>query len=279
MDPENINRVDQEQIHGLLFGDKLSWQSIIYDLINTKQLDPWDIDLAVLSNKYLDKIKELEEANFFVSSKVLFAASLLLRIKTEILLNHSIPNLDNILFGGKEEKKYTQERIELEDIIPDLVPRTPLPRYKKVTLKDLMGALGKAINTENRRIKKVVIARRQEIETAASLPKRRINLQDKIKEVYSKLMNIFSNKKEKIPFSHISGKSNSEMIANFIPLLHLDSQHKVFLEQNNHFEEIYIWLKHLYDEENKEELKKMRIEVDLAFAQAERESALEDQSN
>ena len=79
--------VSQEQIHGLLFGDKLSWQAIIYDLINTEQLNPWDVDICLLANRYLEKIKFLEEANFFVSSKVLLAASLLLRIKSEILLN------------------------------------------------------------------------------------------------------------------------------------------------------------------------------------------------
>ena len=101
--------VKQEQIHDLLFSREIGWQEIIYDLINTEQLDPWDINLSVLTNKYLAKIQELEEADFFVSSKVLLAASLLLRIKSEILLNHYIPSLDDILFGKKEEKKYVQE--------------------------------------------------------------------------------------------------------------------------------------------------------------------------
>ena len=59
--------VGQEQIHGLLFGEKLSWQAIIYDLINTEQLDPWNIDISLLSNRYLGKIKELEGHNFFIS--------------------------------------------------------------------------------------------------------------------------------------------------------------------------------------------------------------------
>ena len=84
------SKIGQEQIHGLLFGEQLSWQAIIYDLINSEQLDPWDIDLVLLTNKYLERVKKLEEENFFVSSKVLFAAALLLRIKSEILLNHYI---------------------------------------------------------------------------------------------------------------------------------------------------------------------------------------------
>ena len=133
--PEN-EKIDQEQIHELLFQEKLSWQAIIYDLINTEQLNPWDIDIGVLTQKYLVKLHQLEEANFFVSSQVLLAASLLLRIKSDILLNEDLQTLDDILFGKKEEKTYSQERIELDEEIPGLIPRTPLPRFRKVTLQD-----------------------------------------------------------------------------------------------------------------------------------------------
>ncbi|MBU0907111.1 MAG: hypothetical protein KKE05_03040 [Nanoarchaeota archaeon] len=49
------DKVGQEQIHGLIFGEQLSWHSIILDLINSEQLDPWDIDLVVLTNRYLEK--------------------------------------------------------------------------------------------------------------------------------------------------------------------------------------------------------------------------------
>ena len=96
--------IKQEQIHDLLFSREIGWQEIIYDLINTEQLDPWDIDIIILTDGYLQKIKDLEESDFFVSSKVLLAASLLLRIKTEILLNKYIKSIDDILFGKKEER-------------------------------------------------------------------------------------------------------------------------------------------------------------------------------
>jgi segregation and condensation protein A len=148
---------NQNQIHDLLFGQEIGWKEIIYDLINTEQLDPWDIDIVLLSEKYMEKINEYEETDFLVSSKVLLAASLLLRIKSEILLNQYIKSIDEILFGKKEQKKYSLEKIELEEEIPSLIPRSPIPRYKKVTLKELMSALNKAINTENRRIKKEII--------------------------------------------------------------------------------------------------------------------------
>jgi len=258
----NKGKVGQDQIHRLLFGEKLSWQAIIYDLINSEQLDPWNIDISLLSKKYLEKVRELEEHNFFVSSKVLLATALLLRIKSEILLNQDLKSLDDILFGKKEEKKYTQERIELEDEIPDLIPRTPLPRHRRVSLQDLMAALGKAIKTENRRIKRVIVERQQEFETSLSLPKKTINIRDQIRAMYKKLKEIFSKKEDRLAFSDLSGKSKEEKISAFIPLLHLDDQHKVMLEQDGHFEEIYIWLKDLYEKKHSEKLEQMAKEVE-----------------
>jgi len=262
----NITKVGQEQIHGLLFSDKLSWQAIIYDLINTEQLDPWDVDICLLSNKYLQKVSELEEANFFVSSKVLLAASLLLRIKSEILLNKYLPSLDEILFGEKEEKKYVQERIELDDDIPELIPRTPLPRTRRVTLQELMAALGKAIKTETRWIKKVVIDKQREHDLGGFIPKKNINLREHISNLYNKLKLIFSNNGyERAAFSELAGQSAEEKISHFLPLLHLDSQHKVIVEQEEPFNEIWIWLKQVYVKKHFNILEQMRKESEEAM--------------
>jgi segregation and condensation protein A len=260
---QQVNKVGQEQIHDLLFGEKLSWQSIIYDLINTEQLDPWDIDLGTLSGKYLEKVRKLEEANFFVSSKVLMAASLLLRIKSEILLNNHLPGLDDILYGREEDKKgEVQERLELDGEIPDLVPRTPIPRMRKVTLQELMGALGKAIKTEERRIRKIVVDKQRVMETDVSLPKRRINVHDKMKEVYKLVQSIFSEKGEKMMFSDLSGMTRQEKIETFVPLLHLDNQQKVVLEQDNHLGDISVWMKGHHNDVNREEMERLKAEVE-----------------
>lgn len=258
-------RVGQEQIQDLLFGDKLSWQDIIYDLVHTEQLDPWDIDLSLLSERFLVRVRALEEANFFVSSKVLLAASLLLRMKSELLLSNDIESLDAVLFGRKEEKKYTQERITLDEEVPGLVARTPLPRFKKVSLEEIMQALGYAIKTENRRIQRVIVARQQEYETALSLPKRRLHLGDAIQTVHAKLEGHFASSKEKLAFSRIAGETKEDRVATFVPLLHLDNQQKVWLEQEGHVGEIWILLKHLYEHQNKEVLAQLASEVDAAL--------------
>jgi len=257
------NTVKQEQIHDLLFSREIGWQEIIYDLINTEQLDPWEIDIVVLSDKYLERIKELEEAEFFISSKVLLAAALLLRIKSEILLNKYIKSIDKILFGKKEETKYPMERIELDEEIPELIPRTPIPRLKKVTLQELIESLSKAIHTENRRIKKVIINKNALRETGFSLPKRKFNIKNKIKELYDKLLKYFKEEeKKKISYTDFVGEDREERMLSFFPLLYLENQQKVWLEQNAHFEEIYIWLKEIYFKNNPDPFLDLKLSLE-----------------
>ncbi len=265
---DKIEKVKQNEIHDLLFSRELGWQEIIYDLINTEQLDPWDVNITILTNRYLEKIKKLEEADFFVSSKVLLAAALLLRIKSEILLNEYVKSIDEILFGKKEESKKEVEKIELDGEIPELVPKTPVPRSKKVTLKELVTALNKAIKTENRRIRKEIVNKNALRETGISLPKKKkTSIKDRIKDIYDRLFGHFEKNKEhkKVSFTEFIGEDKETRIISFYPLLHLENQKKIWLEQENHFEEIHIWLKEVYLKHNPsiteilaEELKKER---------------------
>jgi len=265
------NSVKQDQIHDLLFNREIGWQEVIYDLINTEQLNPWDINITILTDKYLEQIQKFEEANFFVSGKVLLAAALLLRIKSEILLNKYIKSIDEILFGKKEKKQQILERIEIEDEIPELILRTPLPRFKKVTLKELIESLNKAINTENRRIKKEIIDKNALRESSFSLPKRKFSIKNKIREMYQNLFEHFEKNqgKKKVSFTEFIGKDKEERRISFLPLLHLENQKKIWLEQEKHFGEIYIWLKEVYFKHNpnpfadlNEELQKKIQELD-----------------
>ena len=188
MEEEIRPSVDQEQIHDLIFNREIGWQEIIYDLINTEQLDPWDIDIGVLAGSFLVKIQAYEEMDFFVSSKALLAAALLLRIKSELILSKYVRSIDDILFGREEETSSSSfERIELDEDIPDLIPRSPMPRSRKVTLQELIDSLNKAIITENRRIKKAIVDTNAIREAGISMPKRNYDIKNKLKGIRSKV--------------------------------------------------------------------------------------------
>ena len=178
------------------------------------------------------------------------AAALLLRIKSEVLLNQYIKSIDEILFGKKETVKKI-EMIEFDEEIPELIPRSPFPRIKKVTLNELVESLNKAIVTEGRRIKKEIVKKDSLREISISLPKKKYVVNDKIKEIYKKLIDYFQENKEKkkIYFNEIISNKNEKVIS-FHSLLHLENQEKIWLEQDEHFGEIHIWLKKTYFKHN-----------------------------
>jgi len=244
--------VGQEEVHNLLFNREIGWKEIIYDLINTDQLDPWDIDITLLTQGFLEKIQQYEETDFFVSSKVLLAAALLLRIKSELILSQYMKSIDDILFGEKESKKSVLERIELDEEIPELLLRSPMPRFRKVTLNELIESLNKAIITENRRIKKVIVDNNALRESGISLPKKKYNIKNKLLNLHSKIMDHFEKNKshKKVPYTEIVGIGREERALSFFPILQLENNGKLWLEQEAHFEEIYIWLKHIFLKEN-----------------------------
>jgi segregation and condensation protein A len=252
-----VIKISPNQVYDIISSKKPDWQGIIYDLINTEQLDPWDIDLVILTQKYFQKIEELEETDFYISSKILLAAALLLRIKSEFLLNKHIKSIDEVLFGKKEQSKPEIERIDFdEEDLPILMPRTPLSRHRKVTLPELMAALNKAMNTESRRIKREVAIKRAHKLSHVDIPKfKTVDLKDRIKQFYARVLTSLKPQKQeqmdKIEYTNIVGKEKEEKLACFLPLLHLSNTKKLWLEQSGHLDEIWVFL-YQYFEKNRE---------------------------
>lgn len=245
------DRINQNQFFNLISSNELSWQAIIYDLIKTEQLDPWDINLATLAEKYVTTIQQLEDTNFFISSKILLACSLLLRLKSEILINSYIQDLNDALYGKKDEKRYEIERIEIdENDLPILSPRTPMARHKKVTLQELMKALDHAINTESRRIRKEIKSRQATKGILKILPRDNfVPLKTRIKSIFG-IVKTHLNDNEHMKFHHMA-ESKEEKLASFVPILHLSNNGKIFLRQQEHFSHIHMTLD-LHHEEKQE---------------------------
>jgi len=274
-----VSKIGNNQLYEVVVGKDPNWRTIIYELIHTEQLDPWDIDIVLLTKRYFEKITEYEEADFYISSKVLLAAALLLRLKSEFLLNIHIQSIDEILFGKKEEvlKKET-ETIEIDNnFLPLLIPKTPLPRSRRVTLTELMNALQKAINTESRRIKREVDIKTAKKISEINLPEfKRTDLKERIKELYANILtNInkkaINNEKElnKITYNDLVRGERVERLACFLPLLHLSSTKKLWVEQENHLDEIWIYLYKYFEnnpdsfiEELKEDIEDMKEELE-----------------
>lgn len=222
--------------------DEVTWQNMIYQLVKHENMNPWDVDITKLTKRYLDMLTKLKELDFRVSGKVVLAAAILLKIKSQKLLGDDITELDRLMNpeeGLSEEEFY--EDLEKSganpEEIPSLIPRTPQPRKRKVSIYDLMIALQKALEVRDRRILRNIPSVKIEI------PERKIDISKLIASIYTKIEGYFATAAEKLTFSHLTkDTSKEEKTHHFIALLHLANvdQRKIDLIQEEHFGEIEI---------------------------------------
>ena len=229
--------------HLLTSKDEVTWQSIIYDLIKSEELDPWNVDLSHLSRRYLEAVRNLQEHNFFISGKVLLASSILLRMKTLKFVDEHIAGFDSMLFPPEEDLlSGTEEDIKYNahQEYPPLFIKTPQLRKRQLTIKDLMKALEQAIEVEERRkVKRIISAR---VIHEAVMPQKKIDITQLIGSIYDKIKTWFA-KKPNLTFTELVNSDKKEdKIMIFIPLLYLSNQQKIDLNQEKPFEEIHITL-------------------------------------
>jgi segregation and condensation protein A len=198
-------------------------------------MNPWDIDISVLTQKYIETVHALQDMNFLISGKVLLASAILLKIKSHKLVAEEIPYLENLIFPPEPEEYFEEEKQEYA--IPDLTIKTPQARKRKVSVNDLVSALHKALEVNHRRVMRKVAEKNFKM---PEIPQRKVDISRLIKDVYDKILSFF-RKKEPVTFSKLVPSDKKEdRIMTFIPLLHLDHQEKIVLEQKEHFGEIDI---------------------------------------
>jgi segregation and condensation protein A len=227
----------------LLDKNAITWQTIIQELVKSEEMDPWDIDVSVLSKRYIDMLKKLKEMDFKVSGKIVLAAAILLRIKSSKLVTEDIGELDSLMAGEQAYDEFYDElqndsAIEAREDIMPLLPRTPQPRKRKVSIYDLMLALQKALEVKERRVLRGIPSVKMEV------PERKVELGTLIQEVYKKVMACLSDKQH-LTFNELQpSKERADRVMTFIPLLHLAhiEQRKLDLLQNEQFGEIEIVL-------------------------------------
>jgi segregation and condensation protein A len=234
-----------EKVFNLLFvEDELSWKDIIYSLIDQENMDPWDIDISLLSQKFLEMLRKLKELDFRISGKMVLASSVLLKMKSDILIDEDIPNFDNVMNGIEENLPLDEHGQPVYDANgrPQLFPRTPQPRKRKVSVFDLVKALEKALEVENKRNRFKPNAKK----TTLKIPTNHFDLGKSMELVYGKVESHYKNRKSKdrtLTFDElVMSNSKKDKVLTFVPLLHLDSLRKVDLEQEKHFETIGVKL-------------------------------------
>ena len=86
----------QDKIYKMITDqDDVSWQTVLYDLVKTEQMNPWDLDISLMTQKYIETVKQMKEANLKISGKVVLASAILLKIKSKRMIGEDMTAMDN----------------------------------------------------------------------------------------------------------------------------------------------------------------------------------------
>ncbi|PIN74569.1 hypothetical protein COV18_06775 [Candidatus Woesearchaeota archaeon CG10_big_fil_rev_8_21_14_0_10_37_12] len=235
----------QDRVFSLLVDkDEISWKSIILDLVRSGEIDPWNVDISLLTKKYLERLHSLKESDLKVSGKVVLAASILLRLKSSKLVGADLDEFDRLIASNDLSQEQFYDELEQEltqhEDKPDigqfeLFPRLPQARRRKVSVYDLVKALDKALEVKHRRVLNYVPG-------TIEVPVERFDVTAAISSLFQRIVSLFAAKKQLTFKDLVRGESKEDKVFTFIPLLHLANHQKIELQQDESFGDINVTL-------------------------------------
>ena len=240
----NDQQAPEDHIFSMLFQeDELTWQSMIHDLVRSEQMDPWDINISVIADRFIGLLKKMQELDFRISGKFVLAAATLVKLKSDRLMKEDIVALDGLLHEGEDVLDELPDSSELLGDSsferPQLLPRTPQPRQRKVSVFDLIEALEKALEVETKKQFRHHASDAPKVE----VPEKKMDMTLMIKQLHDRIKKRWGFSKTLTFEQLLPGDSKEEKVFTFIPLLHLDFQREIDLSQKEHFGPILIKMK------------------------------------
>ncbi len=214
-----------------------SWEQILYDVVAIQNMDPWNLDILLLSRGFADYISGIKELDFRIPAKWVIIACILLRMKSDhIKILKMDEDADEFMDLDELEELAELEEAEVERL--DLDPLEAVPRRKpvrQVTITELVSSLKKVIKAEKRRELRIQ-KRKDRIKISSDDITRRID------NLYSKIGDMLTTIREnEVKFSKLVGHwERGKVVDTFLPLVHLDHEKKVACRQERIFEEIFI---------------------------------------
>ncbi len=134
---------------------------ILVDLARQGDIDPWDLDLEKVTTAYLRAISSNRGETLREAGQAIFYASVLLRMKSDILIAQSRDalsiglhrELDDNAMLEDELANHPTKQITFDDLEAAIRRRfiQKAKRFRKLTLKDLISALQDAKDEEDMR--------------------------------------------------------------------------------------------------------------------------------
>ena len=228
---------------------------IILDLVKMGKIDPWNIDIVDLYDKYIKRISELKMENLKSIGKAILFSSTLLKIESDILQGISVDDFDpqpEDLFDddfmaddNSEQLHFSTSNVISFDEVLQRRTSVRLNRKRTVTLKDLIRhiqfyedlekkyAIKSALDKKERRVRNYSKLKVSEIKNLAHEE----YVEQIVEKMRQNLAQIF-RKEEKIELRELCLLGFDKSSA-FIALLFLMRERKCDLYQENFYGKLY----------------------------------------
>ncbi|MBN2202637.1 MAG: segregation/condensation protein A [Candidatus Aenigmarchaeota archaeon] len=222
--------LNDQQLIDLMVSEP-SWEDVIVKIVAEEEMDPWSVDIIRLSNVFLDYVTRMEGMDLRIPARFILIASILLRMKSDVLSKKK----ERVLIPESEKEPDDMLRVLAQ--VPPLEPPIKRLPLRNVSLDELIGALRKAYDVQDRRVQR---KRKRRSAVRMALPKAEEDISERIDrllgEINQALMDV-----DNIEFSRVVKKwARKEIVQTLIPLLHLAQDGKINLMQNELFKEITV---------------------------------------
>ena len=198
-----------------------TWREFLVDLIAKEKMDPWDVDLVQVADAYLTAVREMQALDLRIPANVILASALLLRFKA-----------DAISFEDVVEEA-VEERVLLNEELPDLMLRPTRPRVRHVTLDELV----RAVESVMRDGRKVMRVSSQPIAISIELPQK--SMGERMLAVYDRVLQL-QDSEGVVLFSQLVSQDYSQVPFMILPILHLAQEDRILAWQDDTFGEIFL---------------------------------------
>ena len=215
-----------------------SWEDVLVRIVVEEKMDPWDIDICRLADVFVEYVERMKILDLRIPARFILIAAVLLRMKSDFLKQKE----EKKVLIPEGEKEIKAEGVQTLAKVPPLEPPAERIPVRNVTIEELIYALKKAFEIQERRkIRKA--KRKKAVKEFVEIEEEDIT--ERIKILLNTIKNILEEiEREEIEFSKIVGEWKREKIVKtLIPILHLSQEGKICYEQPKLFEEIYIRLR------------------------------------
>ncbi len=219
-----------------------TWEGVLERL--TSDMDPWDIDLAILARRYRDYVQALRELEFEIPGRMVLTCSILLRMKSDDLLAMERPTDRDGLVAELEDA--IEQELETWEIPSDpdafYLPVLRHPR-RQVTLLDLRNALAAAMKVSRRRAERLI--EQVDLDDVDPFDNYEIggtDFADRLRTLFEKIVDLLSGRRVLSFFRLLDRGDAEERVERFFEVLHLTAEGQISCSQKEFLGDILIQL-------------------------------------